>query len=208
MTGMTPFAYRVMVCCLLAGLLGCGGGRNGVVIAGDGSISENSAENARDRGQQQIASDLTPLLAPRTVIVAITPLPHWQTESRTRSEGWHWHHAAVVVHVSAPCSENQRAQISQTVRRRLSPAMTTGPDHCVVQIVEMPTSADRPATTEPRPGRTYIVQAGDTLADISAAFYGSTQHWRTIAFANPDCDPGNLRPGMPLVIPLSPVPLQ
>jgi LysM repeat protein len=49
--------------------------------------------------------------------------------------------------------------------------------------------------------RTYIVQTGDTLAEISAVFYGDTAQWRRIVDANPGLDPGRLVPGTKLVIP-------
>jgi nucleoid-associated protein YgaU len=45
------------------------------------------------------------------------------------------------------------------------------------------------------------VQQGDTWADLSQAFYGSTQHWRHIAEANPGVE---LTPGREIVIPLKP----
>jgi LysM repeat protein len=57
------------------------------------------------------------------------------------------------------------------------------------------------ASTGASAARTYVVQAGDTLADISAVFYGSTSDWRRIVAANPGLDPGHLVPGTTLVIP-------
>jgi nucleoid-associated protein YgaU len=52
--------------------------------------------------------------------------------------------------------------------------------------------------------RQYAVQAGDTLADISMAFYGTTQHWRVIVNANPGIDPATMAVGTILKIPPKP----
>jgi nucleoid-associated protein YgaU len=49
--------------------------------------------------------------------------------------------------------------------------------------------------------RTYTVQPGDTLADISTLFYGAPEHWRRITTANPAVDPARLSPGTVLSIP-------
>jgi LysM repeat protein len=50
----------------------------------------------------------------------------------------------------------------------------------------------------------YTIQNGDTLAAISTAFYGSNQHWRLIADANPGLDASHLAPGTVIVIPALP----
>lgn len=62
-----------------------------------------------------------------------------------------------------------------------------------------------PATTPPAPAvRTYTVQTGDTLALISAVFYGSADHWRLLVDANPGLDPQDLRVGQVITIPAKP----
>jgi hypothetical protein len=50
----------------------------------------------------------------------------------------------------------------------------------------------------------YTVQAGDSLAELSVAFYGTPDHWRRIADANPGTAGGQLRPGTVIVIPAKP----
>ena len=77
--------------------------------------------------------------------------------------------------------------------------------------VSAPASATAPAAApvdeakRPAAGAsTYVVQAGDTLALISTAFYGTPQHWRRIADANPSLDPAQLAPGTALTIPPAP----
>jgi LysM repeat protein len=62
-------------------------------------------------------------------------------------------------------------------------------------------------TPDPRPAEpeieyhSYTVMAGDTLAAISAAFYGTINHWRFIADHNGIDDPRTLRVGQVLQIP-------
>ena len=51
---------------------------------------------------------------------------------------------------------------------------------------------------------TYIVESGDTLAEISSVYYGSPGHWHAILAANPGLDPSALTPGTKLVIPALP----
>ncbi|MHC5067586.1 MAG: LysM peptidoglycan-binding domain-containing protein [Planctomycetota bacterium] len=68
----------------------------------------------------------------------------------------------------------------------------------------MDISLNHPAATPTTAGQRYQIQAGDTLATIASVFYGSPQHWRLIADANPGLDPAALKPGTTLVIPPAP----
>jgi nucleoid-associated protein YgaU len=57
--------------------------------------------------------------------------------------------------------------------------------------------------TEKKKTRTYhIVQAGDTLSQISYKYYGSTEKWSKILSANQATltDPNKLKPGTKLII--------
>jgi len=63
-----------------------------------------------------------------------------------------------------------------------------------------------PAGSTPSVGsgsRVYVVQNGDTLASISAKFYGDPNGWHRIADANAPrlTDPNHIEPGQQLVIP-------
>jgi nucleoid-associated protein YgaU len=49
--------------------------------------------------------------------------------------------------------------------------------------------------------RRYVVQTGDTWADLSQAFYGSNQYWRHLADANQGVE---LTVGRQIVIPPRP----
>jgi len=57
-----------------------------------------------------------------------------------------------------------------------------------------------PAPTDAGP-KTYTVASGDTLADISMHFYGSTKHVKDILKANPGVVPEDLKIGQKLIIP-------
>ncbi len=63
--------------------------------------------------------------------------------------------------------------------------------------------ADEQRSTESVPKNHYYrVRKDETLYRISAKIYGNGNLWRNILSANPQLtDPGNLRPGMKLVIP-------
>ncbi|MGI8965707.1 MAG: LysM peptidoglycan-binding domain-containing protein, partial [Limisphaerales bacterium] len=54
-----------------------------------------------------------------------------------------------------------------------------------------------------KPGRSYVVRRGDTLASISRKFYKSSGRWKQILDANSNVvdDPGNLKVGQKLTIP-------
>ncbi len=57
--------------------------------------------------------------------------------------------------------------------------------------------------TKKKPGRTYVVKRGDTLASISRKFYKSSAHWKEILDANRKSidDPDDLKVGQSLTIP-------
>lgn len=80
----------------------------------------------------------------------------------------------------------------------------------LAEIKSRPRSQDVSATGPvPTPGppppgsRTYVVQAGDTLASISRKFYKSSVHWKDIQDANFNALNGTnkLKPGQTLIIP-------
>jgi len=63
------------------------------------------------------------------------------------------------------------------------------------------TSATALGGTEPTAGKTHVVAKGETLADISKKYFGTTQKWKDIAKANPGSSPENLKIGQKIVIP-------
>jgi nucleoid-associated protein YgaU len=52
--------------------------------------------------------------------------------------------------------------------------------------------------------RAYVAGQGETVSGIAARVYGNAELWRPIAIQNSVDDPGSLREGTRLVIPLLP----
>lgn len=50
----------------------------------------------------------------------------------------------------------------------------------------------------------YVVQPGDSAQSISRKLYGTAEHWRRIAQANPFVDFMHLKPGMEILTPVDP----
>ena len=72
-----------------------------------------------------------------------------------------------------------------------------------------PAAPTTPPSAEPKPDgpqrfQSYTIQDGDTLAAISTAFFGTPDHWRAIAAANPELDGADLKPGTVIRIPPKP----
>jgi nucleoid-associated protein YgaU len=81
----------------------------------------------------------------------------------------------------------------------------------VGQTIKLP-SKDAGAATAPAPtpgasepstgsGRVHVVASGDTLAEISKKYFGTTTRWKDIVKANPGIDPEGLKVGQKLTIP-------
>jgi nucleoid-associated protein YgaU len=67
-----------------------------------------------------------------------------------------------------------------------------------------PARPDAKPETKPEarnPGRTYVVQPGDTFGKIAKALLGDERRRQEIADLNPDANPTNLRVGMTLKLP-------
>lgn len=209
---------RHLIAILAAVLLlaACGEGRQGIVINGDGSVSDNSPERAKARAEELITKDLAAYKA--TVVIA--QLPRWQTESRARAEGWYWSMVQVDVTVPGPLMEEQREDIVEIATSHMAGAVTGGDSALLVAVkgaepapvaatesgpapVAAPAAeASAPvADAAPATSRSYMVQEGDTLAEISEVFYGTAQHWRAIVAANPGLEPARLVVGSRIVIP-------
>jgi len=180
-------------------LAGCGEGRQGIIITGDGSLASNTAERAKTRAEEAIAKDLLRFQA--TVVIA--QLPRWRDESRVRDEGWYWDMVQVDVTVPSPLTPAERDTVSEMTKRSIAGAVIGGSSSLLV-VIHHTAVATKPTVTPSIPVRHYSVQTGDTLADISMAFYGTTQLWRVIVDANPGIDPATMSVGTDLIIPPKP----
>ena len=70
-------------------------------------------------------------------------------------------------------------------------------------VASAPTSAAEPSAPAPSAEQVHVVKRGDTLAEISKRYYGTTKHWKLIKEAN-KVDPDGLHEGEKLTIPALP----
>lgn len=145
------------------------------------------------------------------VTAAIEPKPRFQEGDD--SEPGSWVYDTVRVTVSVPTAfPLDAAAITAVAEDEIAPKLRwpvrDQAARLQVSILRDDATAAKAAIEQPSQttvtttdlNRRYLVQKGDTLADISAAFYGSSQHWRLIKDANPSVT-RELEPGTELVIP-------
>lgn len=202
-----------LACLLALACAGCGEGETRGILITDGFVGVNSDINQRKLAADTIRTSLDTDLAPHWHSnVAIAELPIWEDGLREMDGSWAWKAATVTVELvgdgsGQPCPLSD-AEIQDAIRtyfaKRLVRKAPAGA--CTVTVSRsQPAALAAPPAPVPATGpRSYTVQAGDTLADISSAFYGSPQHWRRIQAANPGVDAGALRPGTVLAIPAAP----
>ncbi len=202
---------------LLAGCgdTGAGGRATGVVFSADGRVYANSAENHRADTIRHLRDDIGGALgAGWTVAVAIDELPAWKADSLGDGGDWRWKTCTARVSITGtgqpavPTSQIEGEVRSYLAKRAATVAVTVetkeNTEPAPVAAAPAPVSAPATAATPAAGPRTYRVQPGDTLADISTVFYGAPEHWRRIVEANPGLDPARLAPGLDLVIPPKP----
>jgi hypothetical protein len=209
---MRPLLVLLALLCFT----GCGRWVPGYIITEDGESLSNTDENMRATTIATIRRQLDAQLGGhwRTEVV-IAELPVYESDDRNLSTGWMWPKATVAITlvgdgtVAPPLDE---AAITTAVRDYLWSKVERPQrnlDVTTVRVVDVArfAPAPDPGTTtvgkdaSPATGpRRYTAQHGDTWADLSMAFYGSSQHWRLIAEDNP----GELAPGREVVIPARP----
>lgn len=117
--------------------------------------------------------------------------------------------ASITVSGTIP-EESQRQKILDVLGR--IPGIDSVQDDMVVAAepspqpaVSAPPAAEQvePAAPEPKAGRTYTVESGDTLWKIAEQMYGNGSHYMKIFEANTDVleDPDRIFPGQVLKIP-------
>lgn len=209
---MSRLALFVLSIMVLA-ITGCGDEANrGIVITGDGKVGANNARNQHESAQDVLRIAIEEDLgAGWGVTVVIDEAPVWIEEPNMHAGGWgsegtwRWEKMTATVKLVPPAgqqlSEAKRADLEAGSRKHLltklrkkDPALLA----FTLKVVE-PAAAAVAAPVVPLAAgqRSYLVQPGDTLADISTAFYGSPQHWRLIAQANPS----GTQAGQTIVIP-------
>jgi hypothetical protein len=190
-------------------LLGCGQGQaNGVRITERGVFINDAAHNRKDAEQtivEHFARDLGPHW---TMSVAIAPDPRLIEARNDLDSEFRWNAATVAVTLTGNgllaeplvSEERIRTEITEFLHKLQEPKGQP----VTVTVVRTLAKVDQPPVVVPAaPGtvRTYTLQANDTLADISSAFYGTPNRWRELVTANPGLDPAALTPGTVITIP-------
>ena len=205
---------------------GCGDGRHspGFVLGENGQPRYNNSANVRAETERTIERALDRELAPSwRSNVAIADEPRWSD----LREAWLWPATAVRVDLSGDATvppaldtptvtaavveyfagrlADAKEQVTVTVTTVARPTAPAAPV-VAAPVVAAQAPAEATPATQPGDAQRYQIQAGDTLARISAVFYGSPKHWRQIVDANPGLVPEALRVGQEIVIPtLAPV---
>lgn len=192
----------------------------GAVITDDG-FKSNTDRNQRDAIIEHLTHDIDAALTPNwTARVHIDELPTWVPSVDPADGDWRWHQATVHITLLGNGSLAHTVEEIRTgVSDYLSPRVIASKTHLLVSVVLEPLSAPLlpvPLLPTAQPStavassvavsgpRTYTIQAGDTLADISTLFYGAPEHWRLIVNANPSLNPAALAPGSVVTIPPRP----
>ena len=215
-----PRLALIVLSVMVLAITGCGDeAARGIVITGDGKVGANSARNQHESAQDVLRIAIEDDLGKGWgVKVVIDEAPLWIEERNMHagswgSDGtWRWDKITATVEIAAPAgqqlSEAKRLDLEEGSRKHLltklrkkDPALITFTLKTVEPAAAVVAAAIAAAPVVPASGqRTYLVQPGDTLADISTAFYGSPQHWRLITEANP----GGAQAGQTIVIPAQP----
>lgn len=211
-----PRLALLVLCILSLAITGCGDEANrGIVITGDGKVGANNARNQHESAQDVLRIAIEDDLGKGWgVKLVIDEAPVWIEEANMHAGGWgsdgtwRWEKITATVEITPPAgqqlSDAKRADLEDGSRKHLltklrkkDPALISftlkvaDPAAAVVAAAVVPLATGQ---------RSYLVQPGDTLADISTAFYGNPQHWRLIAQANP----GGTQAGQTIVIPAIP----
>jgi len=192
-------------------LAGCGDSASrGLVITGDGKVGANNARNQRESAQDTLRIAMEEDLGKGwSIRVAIDELPIWLEERAIDDGFWRWEHLTCLITITPPVgqalSEAKRQDLLDGSRKYLTGKLTIKKDptrlNLSMQTAEaVPVVAAAPPVAQMAGGKTYEVQPGDTLADISMAFYGSTRYWRLLVEANPN----GTEAGRTIIIPAKP----
>jgi LysM repeat protein/predicted small lipoprotein YifL len=223
---MRTSAVTLLAAALLFSATGCGRYAPGFIVTDDGRTLANTDDNNRQLAIDSIRRQLDQQLGGHwRTAVTFVDLPVYEEgdERANLTGGWRWPTATVTVELvgdgSAPLP-----MTTDAVHGMLDDYLAPKVDHpsrnlhiTVTSTVDAPrftalgapvasTTAAAPITITAGNGATptanhYTVQAGDTFADISFAFYGTPDHWRLIRDANPGV---TLKPGTVLTIPPKP----
>lgn len=193
-------SYAFFSFVLLASSCGSPGRENnGMIVTHDGRWVTETAEVARDEFAHRAATRAGEAAGAgwtAQVAIAVLPILH-----AVQADEFGWQTLPITMTLIPPAG----TQVDPSARERAIAEIYK------IALYRVPRSSAVVITTvvldagSPPPGSTsYTSVAGDTLAGIAQAFYGSTQSWRVIADANPRLATGPLLTGSVLVIPPKP----
>jgi len=223
-----------ILACLSLASAACFGGRpHGVVVDTDGSMLSMTAENMRLVHGHRLAETLQHELGEGWQAQAqINQLPIWDEDHDPK--WYYPRASVTLLLRPPDGQSLDHERIGELAREAFGYRVGDGNDPQLLELrvemtEELQPPPDRPLpaadaegveTVEPETddpaaepaaatpvdagGWQYRIEAGDTLAAISSAFYGSPQHWRRIAEANPELDPAALTAGTSIRIPAPP----
>ena len=179
----------------LAGCTGSGGPSNGLIVTRDGRLVAETPEVARDEFANSLASKAAEAAGKHWKATAeITELP---VLDAVKAEEFGWKTMSVNLTLVPP-----PAAADPVARSRAEEAVRAGARYRVRRSTDIAITTTVLQAGAPAPGSSrYTVVAGDTWTGIANAFYGSTQHWRMVADANPATE---LKPGTDVIIPPKP----
>jgi hypothetical protein len=199
----------------------------GYMVTEDGQMVALTDENVRANTVHTIVQRLDAALGGHWRMEAtIAELPVYETDDRasTDNNGWKWRGMTTTTLIMIGDGQAEppmkEAEIVDAVREYLYDQVERPKQNLHISITRVvdpvrfatrqapPTTeapakgaSGAPATPSATASRRYTVQAGDTWADLSQAFYGSAQHWRVISDANQG---GELTVGREITIPPKP----
>ena len=122
------------------------------------------------------------------------------SKNQVRLQNVHWENGKILIRGEAS-SEEAKNKVWDAVKA-VNPGQSSPQDATIDITVAKGMGGPAPGTTQ-APGKTYTVQAGDTLSKISKQFYGNANDYMKIFNANKDKlkDPDKIQPGQQLTIP-------
>lgn len=196
------FGFILMLCASCSDSRGSGG-----VQFGDGGATFDTATAAKHKAERTITAALADELGVTwRISTIISEEPQWEATN----ERWRWDRSTATVTLAGSGSlAMTEAEIRQSVGDYLAKHQQPGAPapSVTVHVERLATVGDQPtAVAPPTDGWRYTIKTGDTLAQISSAFYGSPEHWRRILDANAGLRLDHLAVGTLITIPPAPEP--
>ena len=199
-------------------------GAFGFAINEDGDVSSLNGKNQAKKYEAGLKNTINTHLKAAgstwTAKAVIAPaMRYLPPPERSNEDGFYWDWAEVTIELigenSEPCIKDGgkiitgleaiRSHLKGFIVKVIGPKVDEG--RLSINVVaskppqSIPTSASVAAALPANQEVSYIIQAGDTLARISFAFYGDHSLWQRILDANPGLEKNGMKPGTSITIP-------